>query len=50
MPLALMMVRVVFPAVGGPRALFSVCCCYFWLAARGVMLLAFVCQSCWGRW
>ena len=46
-PLALLMVRVVVPGVGGPWALFSVCCCYSSLEARLVALLAFVHQSCW---
>ena len=46
MPLALMMVRVAVPGVGGPWALFSVCCCYSWLGARWVARLAFLRQSC----
>ena len=46
-PLALMMVGVAFPGVGAPWALFGVCCCYPWLGARWVALLAFVYQSCW---
>ena len=44
-PLALMVVRVAVPAGGGPWASFSVCCCYSWLGARWVVLLAFVRQS-----
>ena len=49
-PLALMMVRVVVPGVGGPWALFSVCCRYSWFGARWVALLAFVRQFCWRLW
>ena len=45
-PLASMMVGVSVPGVGGPWALFSACCCYPWLGARSVALLAFVRQSC----
>ena len=33
-PLALMMLGVTVPGVGGPWALFSVCCCYPWMRAR----------------
>ena len=46
-PLALMMVMVAVRGVGGPWALFSVCCCYSWQGAWWVALLAFVRQSCW---
>ena len=46
-PLALMMP---VPGVGGPWALFSVCCCYPWLGARWVALLPFVGRSCWRPW
>ena len=49
-PLALMMVGVAVPGVGGPWVLFSVCCCYPWLGARWVALVAFVRQSCWRPW
>ena len=49
-PLALMMVRVVVPGVGGPWALLSLCGCCSWLVARWVVLLAFVRQSCWHPW
>ena len=45
-PLALMMVRLVIPGEGGPLAFFSVCCCYSWLGAWWVALLAIVRQSC----
>ena len=48
--LALMMAGLLVPAVGGPWALFSVCCCYSWLRARWVALPAFVSQSCWRPW
>ena len=49
-PLALMMVGVTFPGVGGPWHLSSVCCSYPWLGALSVALLAFVRQSCWRPW
>ena len=49
-PLALLLVRVAVPDVGGPWALFSVCCCYFCPGARWVAQLAFVRQSCWRPW
>ena len=49
-PLALLMVRVADPGVGGPWALFGACCCFFWLGTRWVALLAFVRQSCWRLW
>ena len=55
-PLVVMMVRVVFlgvgppGCVGGPWALLSMGCCYFWLGARWVALLAFGRQSSWCLW
>ena len=49
-PLAFMTVRLAVPGVGGPWALFSVCCCYSWLGARWLALLVFVRQSCWRPW
>ena len=48
--LALLTVRAVVLGVGGPWALFSVCCCYSLLGARLVALLVFVRQSCWRSW
>ena len=49
-PLALMMVGVAVPGVGGPWALFGVCCCYLWLGARWVALVALVRQPSWRPW
>ena len=56
LPLVVMMVRVVVLGVdapgrvGGPWVLFSAGCCYSWLGAWWVALLAFVRQSCWCLW
>ena len=55
-PLVVTMVRVLVLGVGSPGpvgrpwALLRVGCCYSWLGARWVALLAFVHQSCWCLW